>query len=477
MVGSMSVRGSQEGERSLLTGGGTMRPLLMLAWPVLAEEFLNLLVGYTDWWLTGHFLGTTEHQAAMGMMAYVLWLLPSLFSAVAIGATALVARLVGANDRVGARRVMHQALMLGGLLAIVVTFAAYTGAERFIAMLRLDASAAPLAVQYMRIVAVVIPAIMIEQVAIASLRGAGDTFMGLVAKITVNVVNIVLSAGLVSGWAVFPELGWSGLAIGTAVGHVVGAVVLLIALVRGRAGMKLQWAELRPIESIVRRLLRVGLPGGADVLAVVSCHLAYFTIINTQGKAASAAHGLGLQIESIAYCPGSAFQVAIATIAGQLLGAGDVGRASRSVLHACTVAVAYFILAGCIFYGWGLPLTTIFAASENDPAAKLAAEYLAIVAFAMPSLAVVLVMSGALRGVGDTVWPLVVSILGLTLIRIPAACWLSWDQMTLPLCDWIINGWGLGVQGAWVAMVIDLVVRSVLFLGRFAQGGWKKVKV
>ncbi|MFM2096310.1 MAG: Multidrug resistance protein MdtK [Planctomycetota bacterium] len=461
----------------LKTRRGTLGPLCWLAWPVLMEEFLNLLVGYTDWWLTGHFLGTTEHKAAMGMMGYVLWMLPSMFSAVAIGSTALIARLVGAGDREGARRIMHQAFLLGAVLSVVATVVAYAGAERFIAVLQLDPAAAPLAVQYMKIVAMVIPAIMIEQIAIASLRGAGDTVTGLAAKISVNAVNLVLSAGLASGWAFFPQLGWRGLAIGTAIGHLVGALVLAIALLRGRAGMQLRFAELRPIESIIRRLLRVGLPGGADVLSILACHLAYFTIVNTNGKEASAAHGLGLQIESMAYCPGSAFQVAIATIAGQLLGAGDVLRARRSITTTCTVAVAYFAFAGVVFYVWGLPLTSIFAVTADDPAAKLAAEYLAIVSFCMPSLAVVLVLSGALRGVGDTAWPLIVTFLGLILIRIPVACWLSWDLIRIPFTAWVIEGWGFGVHGAWYAMVVDLVARSMLFLGRFAQGGWQRVKV
>ena len=81
--------------------------MLVLALPVLAEETLTLLVGYTDWWLTGHYLEGPSYKAAMGLMAYSLWLLPSLFSAVGIGATALIARFYGAGNHADAVRVAN----------------------------------------------------------------------------------------------------------------------------------------------------------------------------------------------------------------------------------------------------------------------------------------------------------------------------------------------------------------------------------
>ncbi|MBM4005251.1 MAG: MATE family efflux transporter [Planctomycetes bacterium] len=456
---------------------GTWRPLLRLAMPVMAEEFLNLLVGYTDWWLTGKFLGTTEHQAAMGLIAYVLWLLPSMFSAAVIGATALIARLVGAGDLPGARRVMHQAFLVGAVLAALATAGVAFGGETFVRWMRLDASAVPLAMEYIAVLAWIVPAIMAEQVAIASLRGAGDTRTGLLAKVAVNVVNTLLCTLLVTGSCGVPKLGWKGLAIGASVGHLVGAVVLILVLLRGRAGLRFEWRELRPIASIIRRLLRVGVPGGMDVLAVVGCHLTYFAIINTLGKEATAGHGLGVQIESLAYCPGSAFQVAIATLAGQLLGAGRADEAARTVRRTSLAAVAFYSAAGAVFYFGGLPLARLFTAASNDRAAELAALYLSIVAISMPSLALVVVFSGALRGVGDTVWPLAVTFLGLAILRIPGACWLAWDECTISFLDLRIPGWGLGVIGAWYAMVFDVFVRSGLFLGRIVHGGWKRTIV
>src|ERR1700689_313388 len=95
---------------------GTLRPLIRLTWPVMLEQLLNMLVALSDKWLTGNFLPGERFLAAITLVAYVLGFVPSGFAAVAIGATAMVARFVGAGDEAAARRVANQALVLGGML-------------------------------------------------------------------------------------------------------------------------------------------------------------------------------------------------------------------------------------------------------------------------------------------------------------------------------------------------------------------------
>lgn len=460
---------------ALLDSPGTLRPILRLAAPVLAEELLNMLVGYTDWWLTGHFLQGPPFKAAMGLMAYALWMLPSLFSGIAIGATAMISRAVGAGDATLARRVMHQAFLAGAVVGVVATCLVARGGGEFLALMQLSPEATPLAQRYLTILVPIIPAIMIEQVAIACLRGAGDTVTGLIAKIIVNGVNVVVSTALVIGWGPFPNLGWEGLAIGTALGHAIGGLVLLTALIRGRAGLRLELSGLRPDFQLMRRLSRIGMPGGCDVLAVIACHLAYVAIINSLGTVASAAHGLGLQIESLAYLPGSAFHVAAATMAGQLLGAHDKVRATKAVSTACLLCETMMCSAGLVFFYAGDSLAAFFTGTYDPASTTGAATYLRIVSISMPALALLSVLTGALRGAGDTLFPLLITFAGLLLIRVPGACWGAYEQVAIPGTSWVIPGLGLGVVGAWYAMVADVWIRSLLVLGRFFHGGWNRV--
>lgn len=462
---------------SLITTSGAMRPLLRLAVPVLVEEALNLLVGYTDWWLTGHFLEGAAYQAAMGLLAYLLWLISSLFAAVAIGASALVARHVGAGEVESARRVAHQALLAGLVLAVIATLAAAVGGLSFIQVLRLPAEATPLAWSYLKWIVPAIPAIMFEQVAIAVLRGAGDTVTGLLTKVVVNLVNAAVSAALLTGWGGLPQLGWIGLAIGTSLGHIVGALILVVVLSRGRAGMRWQWSGLRPDVPLLGRLFRVGVPGGLDVMAVLGCHLSYVAIVNTLGTDPAAAHGLGVELEALAYAPASSFAVAAASMTGLLLGAGQPLRAQRMILTAALSGVLFMSAMGLVFYHFGWALVDVFVGESSPRTAALATDYLKIVSFSMPFLAVTMVLTGALRGAGDTLCSLAVTFTGLALVRVPGAAWLAWHELPIPGTSWAFDGWDLGVHGAWLAMVFDVALRSSLLLLRFFTGGWKRVKV
>jgi len=451
--------------------------MMRLALPVLAQETLNIFVAYTDWWLVGHYLEGSAYKAAMALMSYMMWLVPSMFAAAAIGATALVARFTGAGDRQHASHVANQALLVGLCFAVVGVAAALILGRPFISAMQLRGDAADHAWTYLDILIPVIPLIMVERVGVACLHGAGDTVTGFVIKLIVNVVNVVLSASLVIGWGPLPNLGWKGIAIGTAAAHLAGGLMLLAVLLRGRAGLRLRIQDLRPDVPIIRRLLRIGLPGGADVATILSCHLVYVAIINRLGTAAAAAHGLGVQIEAMAYLPGTAFSIAAATMAGQSLGAMDSHRAVRSVLNALAVGVGILTIAALIFYFGGSALTTFFTGDPNDPTGRQTASLLKIVAFATPFLAVVQVLSGALRGAGDTRWPLAINLAGFLGVRLPAACLLGWSEIEIPIVGVTVSGFNLGVAGAWYAMAADVILRALMFAGHFIRGSWKHTKV
>jgi putative MATE family efflux protein len=305
---------------------------------------------------------------------------------------------------------------------------------------------------------------MCELVGNACLRGAGDTITGMVAMIVTNVVNIVLAWSLVVGWGPLKAWGWDGIAVGTATGYVVGGLVVLVRLIRGRAGLRLTWRGLRPDPDLIRRLLKIGLPGGADILSIVLCQMWFVSIVNQLGLLAAAAHGVAIRIESLAYLPGAAFQVASATLCGQYLGAGDQRRATQSVLTALAVGGGLMTGAGVFFLLAADPLASLFLRADQAHVQQLAAQLLRIVALAMPPLALTMIFNGALRGAGDTRWPLLFSLIGYIGVRIPLAYWLAFD-------------WGLGVYGAWYAMLADLFLRCMLVSWRFFHGGWKQVRV
>ena len=455
---------------------GVYRPLLRLAWPVLGEQSLAMAVGFSDTILTGHFL-SESHLAAVNLMAYMLWLLYGLFSVVAIGTSALVARYVGARRFTMADRFLHQSLIIGVLISVPGAVAALTLGPEIVALLKLRGDSAAAAVRYWDIVVPMTPCIMVSAVGIASLRGAGAMIHGLCVMAVVNIVNIVVSWGCCLGWGPFPQWGWEWIAFGTACGYFVGAAGTLFILGSGMIGLHLRWRMWRPNGRLIYRLLRVGVPGGLDSFALILCQLWFVSVINTLGDRAAAAHGVAIRIESLAFLPGAAFQVAAATMAGQYLGARQPGKATRSVLAACLLGGLVMGLGGIVFYAGAFPLASLMLGQHQKDVAYLAAPLLRTIAIGIPPLALVMILTGALRGAGDTRWPLAFTLIGFLVVRIPAAHWLALSAVSIPWLGMTFPGLGLGVLGAWYAMVTDLYVRAILTTWRFWQGGWKDVRV
>lgn len=454
--------------------------MVRLAVPALAEESLVLMVTWTDWLLASRFFAEDGDatKAAMGLMAYVMWLLPSFFSVVAIGATALIARWAGGNDFQAANKTTNQAFLIGLIFACLMTTVVWLFGAEFIHLMQLKEEAASYALQYLKIVTLVIPMIMCSQIGAACLRGAGDTFSGFAIKCVVVVVNILVSTLLVTGWLGAPTFGWTGIAIGTAAGYTVGATILVIILVRGRAGLKLELGQLLKFDKpILGKMFKIGLPGGFDIATLMFSQLLFLGLINSLGKSAAAAHGLAVQIEACAFLPGAAFQVAAATLAGQYLGAGRPKQATTSVLQCLAVAGTIMSTAGALVYLFGFDIAAFFTNDRNDPTTQTVAQLLRVIAFALPSLAIVMVLAGGFRGSGDTRWLFFFTTIGFFLIRIPLAFFLCYESVSIPLTEITVTGFNLGIFGAWYAMAVDLLIRSGLMMWRFIHGGWRTIEI
>lgn len=452
--------------------------MLRMAVPALAEEFLVLMVTWTDWFLASRYFADDGDatKAAMGLMAYLMWLIPSMFSVVAIGATALIARWVGSGDFKSARHVVNQAYLVAGMFAVALMIVTWIFGPQFIALMQLKDDAADYALQYLRIVTPMIPLIMCSQIGAACLRGAGDTVSGFMVKIVVVVVNILVSTLLVTGWGLFPKIGWQGIAIGTASGYAIGGAIILGILITGRASLQLRFRWMKPNFEILAKMFRIGLPGGFDIGTLLFSQLLFLGMINSLGKASAAAHGLAIQIEACAFLPGAAFQVAAATMAGQFLGAQVPRRATQSVLLCLYIGGAIMAVGSVCLYFFGIDIATFFTGDSGDPTTINVAELLKIIAFALPSLAVVMILSGGFRGSGDTFWPFVITAIGFFVVRIPLAVYLAFGSFEIPLIGLTIEGLDWGITGAWYAMATDLVVRSLLIGARFLHGGWREVK-
>ncbi len=447
-----------------LPRGSIARQVLVLALPMLGEQFLHLLVGLVDTWLAGHV--SKEATAAVGTGAYMGWFVTLVMALVGTGAGALVSRSIGGGDRATANRTLNQTVVLALVLGFVLGVAIFATAGLFGAFLGQTPESRRLLTLFIRIDALSYAGYSLVLLIGGVLRAAGDTRTPMFVMLVVNAVNIVLSAGLVFGWF-GPRIGVAGIAIGTVVARVLGALLMLLILSRGVRGLRLSVRGWAPDLAIMGRVLRIGLPAAADAGLMWISHMAFIKIVahTATGDAATvnyAAHMIGLRMEAFSYLPAVAWMTAGATLVGQYLGAGrpeDAQRAGRQsalqVAVVCAViGVAFFLLA-----------EPIFAAMSADPDVRaVGVPAFRWMAFAQPVLGVSIVLIGALRGAGDTRFTMVASLIGGICLRIPGA-----------YIGGILLGGGL--IGAWCGMWADNLSKFVMGVARFEQGGWRRVRV
>lgn len=456
--------------------------VLYLAWPVLIQQALILFVGLYDRWLAGNNPpAEAEHhktwQAAQTTVQYLNWCISCCAVLVSAGSTALVARFVGAGSREQARHVANQSILLAVFFGVLATIASLSILPLLIQWLELPGLAGDYAKEMLQPVLLLLVFQMVELVGIACLVGAGDTKPSLWILGGVALLNIPLAWACFHGFGPIPEMGYMGITLGTGISHTIGCIAVLIMLHKDRAGLKLRKRLLRPNYEMMRRILRVSVPAAADSLSVAACQLWFLALVNHLGEVAGAAHGIALGLEGLGYLSGQAFAVSAAALVGQNLGARNPREAARCGWTALAMGCACMTLMGVIFYTFARPMFGLFCPTDQQAEIiETGVPVLRLVAFAMPPLAAIIVLTGALRGAGDTRVPMLTTWLGFLVIRIPLAFWFTRETVDLGVLG-TVEGWGLGLFGAWLAMFVDLVIRGIIFLWRFRSGRWQKVQV
>ncbi|MFO1021915.1 MAG: MATE family efflux transporter [Planctomycetales bacterium] len=441
--------------------------MFQLAMPALGEQLLAFCVGLFDTWLAGQI--STSASTAVGLAAYVDWLATLMFNAVGIGTSALVARHWGAKQGDQSNLAYNQAVPLALVIGAVSGLFIFTLAPYFAhlqGLRRMSPETEAIGIHYLRLSACGHLFHSLTLVTNAGLRGAGDMRTPLSILAVVNGVNILASSSLVFGWGV-PSQGIYGIVLGTLIARIVGFVVSLLFLLRGRSGLRLEAALLFPRWDWIQRMLRIGIPAMGDGLLMWVGHFLFIMIIanlatGELGRANYAAHMVAINIEALTYLPAVALGTSAATLVGHSLGAGQPLEAWRYGQRAAFICGCYSILTAVIYFsGAG----AIFRIMHRDPLVQeigsSAFRYLAI--YQIP-LVFLIVYTSVLRGAGDTRTPVLFTILGTLLVRLPVAY----------LCGIYWHG---GLLGAWTGMMVDVWIRCLLATTYYYRGAWLKTSV
>lgn len=468
-------RGRFGSMRPEILSGSVRRAVFLLALPVLCEQFLSFLVGFTDTWLSGRI--DARATTAIGLGAYVGWLASMLFSLVGTGTTALVSRFWGADQRDDANLVMNRSIALATLLGALVYVFIFVSAPLFAVLLQIEGDSREIVVRYLRVDGFGHLFSSVSLIGAAALRGAGNMRAPMFILGMVSVLNVLISSLLVFGIGPFPlvagmileipSLGIDGIVLGTVAARFIGGVLMIVGLARGLGGLRLNLGELSVRGDLVRRILRIGFPAVVDGGLQWAGHFAFLMIIArlaSEGRdsAIFAAHIIGIRVEGITYLPAVAWGVASATMVGQALGAGNRERAVRAGHEAvlqCSLFALVITIAFCVF------AQNIFAIMHEDAAVvRIGGPALQLLGYFQIPLVVSIVYVFALRGSGNTRTPMLINLGGVLLIRLPVAY----------VCGHVLDG---GLIGAWMGMFADILFRSVAVLICYWRGDWTKTEV
>ncbi len=446
--------------------------IMDLAWPCILENLSATLVSLVDTAMVGS-LGALA-TAAVSTCASPSWLINGIVQAIGVGGTALVARSIGAGERLDAEHTAEQVFRVALFFSAFLMGLVLLIAPLVPVIMRAKAEVHEEATAYMRIVASCYIFHYTGMTMSALLRGAGDTKTPMIAGLMANVINTIGNFLLIYSprnitvfGLTFPMwgAGWGvrGAAIASAIGMGIAGLYLCLHMYNKDSVLKARLNFKAPMDfSVLQRVVRIGTPAALERMVINFGQMIFAGMINAVGTAESAAYMIAINVEGLGYMPAYGFSAAATSLVGQRLGADEPDEAERLGKRCVYMSLLLLSIIGILMWlgrGW---LARLF--SPDADVVRVASVFIAICAVEQPFNAFSIVASGALRGAGDTMRPFLYGLVTMWSIRILGAVILS-DVLHL------------GVYSILWAMVADLAVRGALLHLRFLNGKWKTAKV
>lgn len=433
------------------------RELLSLGLPSMAENAMQMLLGLVD----TAFLGHLSWQAMSGasLANQVFFIFQIILIAASTGVTVLISNAMGAKNQEMISKSLWNGVYLAtiwGLLMMIFTPAVPVILRIFP---NVDQKVYEMSVDYLRVILLGILTMSLMGTLGAALRGSGDTKTPMIVAAISNSLNIFLDYAMIFGKFSFPRLEAKGAALATVISRLVGVVLLFIAIfndydlhARDKKGRKF---DLKTIKNI----LSVGLPTAGENMLFSTGLLLFANILLLAGSKTYAAHRVGINIESISFMPGMGISVAITALVGRYNGRGDLRKVAGIVRQGWILTSIFQITVGLFIFLFPKLLISLFTNDlEIITMAELPVRFIGLV---QAFLAIDYSMNGALRGTGNTSFPMITVALAMWFIRLPVGYFL------VAYLKW-------GLLGAWTGMIADIIFRSLTKLIFYLTGKWEK---
>ena len=394
-----------------MCSGSILGKLLLFSLPLMCSSILQLLFNAADIIVVGRFAGDNS-LAAVGSTSSLINLLTNFFMGLSVGANVLVARYFGAKQNKDLKETVHTAMMLSIYSGLALTVIGFIGAPQILVWMQAPEDILPLSVMYLRIYFIGMTAMMLYNFGSAIMRAVGDTRRPLYYLAAAGVINVILNLFFV----IVLHMDVAGVATATVISQCISAFLIVRCMMNMKDSIHLELSALRINPDKFKRILQIGLPASVQGILFSFSNVIIQSSVNSFGAVTVAGNSAAANIEGFVYVSMNSFHQATISFVSQNVGAAKYERVNKIVYTAELCVLTVGVILGNLAVLFGHPLLSMYTSSAEVMDAGM--RRVRVICSTYAFCGMMDVMVGALRGLGYSVMPMIVSLIGACGLRL-----------------------------------------------------------
>jgi putative MATE family efflux protein len=446
-----------------LTQGTPWKRILGFSVPLLLGNIAQQFYNTADSIIVGRYIGDNA-LAAVGSAGPILNLLLVLFVGIAVGAGIMVSQFFGAKDRENLSLVIGNCITLTAVTSLIIMVIGPLTARPLLELLNTPPSIIDWCADYLKIFFLGAAGFSYYNILAGVLRGLGDSFSALIFLLVSTVLNIALDILFVVRF----NMGVPGVALATIIAQGISAVLCLFKLLSMKEHFELNWSMLRVDKRLAMQVVKLGLPSGVTQAIFSLAIILVQRLTNTFGEIVIAANVIVMRVDGFAMMPNFSFGSAMTTFAGQNIGAKRMDRVDQGTKHGTLMAVMVSVFLTLTVVVFGRYLMNAF--TQTEELVTLSMRLLRILAVGYIAVAVTQSLSGTMRGAGDTMTPMWISLITTVIIRVPLAYGIAY----LTRSPQFPTG---RPESTYISLVISWTMGALITYALYRKGAWREKDV
>lgn len=441
-----------------LTEGSIPKALIRIAVPIVLSSVLQTMYQIIDTFWVGRL--SAEAVAAVSLTFPVNFLLIALGGGLPIAGTVLIAQYKGRNDEKAMNHVAAQTFLMVFFVSIIISVFGYLFSEQIMRLMGAGPDILADATRYMQVTFLGFVFVFGYFVFESLMRGLGSVKAPMRIVFLTVILNAILDPLLIFGWGPIPAWGVSGAALATLFTQAIATIIGFAVLLGGKHGLHLKMSDFTPDFAFMKRAFFIGFPSSIEQSSRAFGFTIMTALVASFGTVTLAAYGIGIRVLTFIVIPAMGLSIATSALVGQNIGARKMDRAIETNRIGSILSFIVLTVAGVVLYVVARPLTAVFM-PEGGIAIDQAAQFIRILAPTFGFIGWQMVLTGTMRGAGDTKASMILTIISQYLIQFPLAYLLSIT-------------FGMGSVGIWWSFAAANVLSTLVVVLWYMRGTWKK---